>query len=191
MELTNRRMFADEVLISILRPLHSTTLLSWATPPATVRSLLFQLSSNDIDLSKRFIHAFSLTEYTCMILCGLYNSTFILVEQLDDRRTHAAFIDTCMMVRQTAKDFPLAHFILQAAFALACQLDFSVPARAVAYIQDPTQDAEQLQDLPLGFALPQTDTMKSLLLHTQEENESDALVDMGNVLAKWSRMSIQ
>lgn len=183
-------MFVDEVFISILRPLHHTTLLSWTTSPTTVRALLFQYAVDDAVLSKRFIETFSLQEYSCMTLCGLYNSILIIVQQLDDLNTHAIFTDICMMIRQTANDFPMAHLILQAVFALACQLDLPVPARAMSYIQEPSKNTEQLQDLPLGFVIPQTDVIKSLLLTTRDEGESDALVDMGTVLAKWSRMSI-
>lgn len=184
------RIYADEVLISILRPLHSATVLDWTTPPTTVRSMLFQLANNSALLSKRFVDTFSLREYTCMTLCGMYNSLLILVEQLDDPKTHPVFIDICMMIRQTAKDFPMAHYILQAIFALACQLDLPIPARAVAYIQESDKKREQLEDLPIGFIIPQTENMKALLLTTRDEGENDAIIDMGHLLAKWSRMSI-
>jgi hypothetical protein len=185
------RIYADEVLISIVRPLHPATIFDEASS-ATARDVLVQCAVTDANLSRRWIQQYTLEEYSCMTLCGIYNAALILVGFLGDGdpRVHATFVQVCMMMRQTASDFPMARFILQGLLALAWSLDVAVPARALPYLQGLGSGKEELRDLPLAFAHPQTEAIRHLLGGEDGGADTKALAEMGTLLSKWSAMCI-
>ncbi|PHH93301.1 hypothetical protein CDD83_8000 [Cordyceps sp. RAO-2017] len=182
------RIYANEVIISIFRSLHRATVID-LNSGIEAGEVLVQCAITDVTLSRRYIQQFTLAEYSCMALCGLYNAVLILVESLGDVRKHGTFVDACRMMRLTACDFPMARFILQGILAIAWSLNVAVPARAFPYLQSLDGGKEELRDIPMAFALPQADTIRSLL--AEDGEEAGSLVEMGALLSKWSTLSIE
>ncbi|PFH61397.1 hypothetical protein XA68_17449 [Ophiocordyceps unilateralis] len=180
-------VYADEVIISILRPLHSRTMFDQARN-ALASDLLIERAMADAELVKKFLGQFKPVEYSCMTLCGLYNAILILVEYLEDARVPHCFVEVCIMIRRTVRDFPMARFILQGVMAMAWSLDVAVPARSLPYLQGLGAGNEEPADTSLAFALPPIEAMRNLL---REDGEVEALVEMGQLLEKWNAMSIE
>ena len=157
------------------------------------RDYLLQCATRDVELSKRWIKKYTLADYASMNLWGLYNSVLILTDVLTKPTFHNDFVDACMMIREMSSDFPMAKFILQGVQAMAWSLNVAVPARAIPYLQNPGCGKEELHDLPLDFALPQTDTRRKMLGQGEEGGEelSSDRVGMGVLLSKWSEMLLE
>ena len=80
-----------------------------------------------------------------MTLCGLHNAILILVEQLDDPKAHPTF-----KYDDSSDGKGFSHGTLHSTSNICSGLSTSVPARAMAYIQEPDKNREQLHDLPIG-----------------------------------------
>lgn len=178
-------MYLDEVLISILRPLHRDTVFQ---NHRTVKDLSIDYVSQDTQVTERYVQAFSLNEYSCATLLGLYNAVLTVVPFLEDHKTHQIFDRACRLLRWQVSDFPIARYILQSVQAMAWSLKVPIPQQAVSFLNDLEVDKNDLNDLPLSLALPQSDAMRDLLV--EDDESSDVGVEMRLLLAKWSTMSI-
>jgi hypothetical protein len=180
------RVFTNEVFISILRPLAPNVEFEELV---TVKKLLLGLARTDVALSERYVNQFTLRDYSCQVLCGLYNTLFTLVPHLDDPMTHQPFAKACLIMRQTAFDYPMACFILQAVEAFAWINKISIPGIAAPYFEDLGIKKEDLVDMSLGFPLPQTDAVRLILAKNNDESRRLG-IEMSRLLTKWGGLSI-
>ncbi|KAJ3498502.1 hypothetical protein NLG97_g1076 [Lecanicillium saksenae] len=181
------RVYVDELFISTWRAVAPSVAVKEGHR-GTAGDLLTECAIRDTKLSRQYIQQYGLLEYSCMTLCGIYNAILILVERLDDKALHSVFTETCAMIRRTAADFPMARFILQGIMAIAWSLDLAIPARALPYLQNLGMGKEELVDIPLAFAIPETVVVRSLL--TYDNDGADDLKEMGSLLSKWSSLTI-
>ncbi len=182
-----RSVYVDEVIISIWRSVHAETLIE-SGRRATAHDLLIHCVRTDAAVSRRYIDTFGLSEYTCMVLCGMYNAVLILVEKLGDATVHDVFVQVCSMLRLTATDFPMASLILQGVMAMAWSLKVAIPARALPYLQNLGSQKDALRDIPLAFAIPETVVVRSMLAN--HGDDAADLAEMGRLLSKWSDLTI-
>ncbi|KAM5379675.1 hypothetical protein ACJZ2D_003869 [Fusarium nematophilum] len=103
------KIYTDEVLISILRPLSPETLFDRGS---SVKGLWIQYAGSDMAVMDKYAQSFPLHDCSCMTLCGLYNTFLTVVPHLGDPRTHAIFAKAALMLRRTARDSPMAKYIL-------------------------------------------------------------------------------
>lgn len=155
----------------------------------TVNEILFQCAVFDVGLSDRYVREFGLSEYSCMVFCGMYNSILLLVERLSDARVHETFTRVCALIRKTATDFPMAGLILQGVAAIAWSLKFAIPPDALPYLENLGSKKDDLRDIPLAFAIPDTALVRSMLTESGDEGSAD-LAEMGKLLARWSAFTI-
>ena len=177
----------NEVLISILRPLKADTAFD---QNSTVKDLCLQLGGIDIETIEQYVKRFSLRDYSCMVLCGLYNTLFTVATYLNDPTTHQLFAKACLFMRQTAPDFPMAGFILQAVRAFAWATKMPIPTIAEPSFEGLGITKEELLDVPLAFTLPKTDAVRKLLCNGGDESRKMG-VEMGRLLSKWGALSIE
>ncbi|KAK7409390.1 hypothetical protein QQX98_008452 [Neonectria punicea] len=154
------RVYFDEVLVSVLRPLPPDSIFD---NRSSVKDLCIHYADIDTKVVEQYIRTFSLQDYSVMVLCGLYNAVLTVVPYLDDPRTHSVFFRATLMLRWTARDFPMARFILLGAKALAWTLKAQVPAEALPHLENLGPGKDELKDIPVALALPPTE-MDDVLL---------------------------
>ncbi|EEY15061.1 predicted protein [Verticillium alfalfae VaMs.102] len=108
---------------------------------------------------------------------------------LGDHTIHQLFAETSYLMRQTARDFPMSSFILQAIKAFAWTSNLPLPIAAAPYFEDLGMTKQELQDLPLGFALPKTNEIRDIFMREGQEL-SGVAVDMGKLLSRWCTLSL-
>ncbi|KAK5991212.1 Notoamide biosynthesis transcriptional activator notL'-like protein [Cladobotryum mycophilum] len=188
------RIYLDEVVFSIIRPLHPDTVFD---QQAVAKNICIEAAQIDVTLMERYAENFTLAEYSCMAACGAYNAAMTLVSHLGtDARTHAIFSRACALLHKLAADYPMARFILHGIKALAWSLGVAVPVLAQPYLEDLGSGREELRDIPLAFALPQVAEVRKLLLDSsgdvgQDDGLDKTEIEMGVLLSKWSSMSIE
>lgn len=138
---------------------------------------------------ERYVECFSLQEYSCVALSGIYNSLLILVSHLHNPESHEGFVTACRLMRQTASDFPVARFILQGVRALAWTLKMPLPDAAIPLLKNLGGEKESWRDIPIAFVLPQADAIRELLAD-DSDGISELGGEMGTLLSKWSALSI-
>ena len=180
------RIYTDEVLISILRPLHRDTVFQGTS---TAKDLCIEYSDRDTRTIELYAQQFSLKNYSCMVCCGVYNTALTVTSYLDDVKTHHIFARACRILRWIASDFPMARYILQGIKAMAWSLEVPIPSGATSFLEELGAGKDELRDVPLAFALPQSGTMRKLLAD-EGDDSSQMGVEMGLLLSKWSTLSI-
>ncbi|KAG6019116.1 hypothetical protein E4U41_003392, partial [Claviceps citrina] len=187
--------YTNEVLTSILRPLHPLTEIE---PGWTARALCLNCCRVDLDNMERFVDTYTLRDYACINICGAYNSILILVFHLADPAVHELFAKASRLILRTGDDFPMSRFILQGVKALSWSLKVALPPAARPYYDDLGGRKEALRDLPISFALPEQNTVRRMLTSPSASASASAPApggrraeDMGTLLSKWSAMSIE
>ncbi|KAM0600586.1 hypothetical protein ACHAP1_000092 [Verticillium nonalfalfae] len=180
------RVYMDEVLVSVLRPLDPNTVF---LDDLTVKDICLGLAYTDTTYMMRYIKEYTLRDYSCVVLCGLYNALFTMAPYLGDPTIHQLFAETSYLMRQTARDFPMSSFILQAIKAFAWTSSLPLPIAAAPYFEDLGMTKQELQDLPLGFALPKTNEIRDIFMREGQEL-SGVAVDMGKLLSRWCTLSL-
>lgn len=179
-------IYLDELFIAILRPLQPDIIFE---KEMSVKDLCIQYATSDANNMKKYVDKFSLSTYSCMVLCGAYNALLTLSSHLYDPKTHMPFMIACVVIHATANDFPMARFILQGVKALCWTLKMPIPSLAAQYLENLGTGKESLRDIPLAFALPQVDAVRELL----SDDDSDAQQlsgEMGVLLSRWSALSV-
>ncbi|PHH59346.1 hypothetical protein CDD82_2507 [Ophiocordyceps australis] len=179
-------VYANEVAISILRPMHGKTLFNKAQH-LFAGDMLIACAMADVNMSKQYIDTFRLVDYSAMLLCGVYNAALIFVASLDEPRATHGFVRACHMVRQIARHMPVARCVLKAIMAMAWSLDFAIPARSLPYFQGLQGVANGLADIPIAFAVPSSKALPSTAEGEQEGRLE--LTDMGKLLARWNAIA--
>ncbi|KAM0630014.1 hypothetical protein ACHAQG_000595 [Verticillium nonalfalfae] len=179
-------VYMDEVLVSVLRPLDPNTVF---LDDLTVKDICLGLAYTDTTYMMRYIKEYTLRDYSCVVLCGLYNALFTMAPYLGDPTIHQLFAETSYLMRQTARDFPMSSFILQAIKAFAWTSSLPLPIAAAPYFEDLGMTKQELQDLPLGFALPKTNEIRDIFMREGQEL-SGVAVDMGKLLSRWCTLSL-
>ncbi|KAH8194624.1 hypothetical protein TruAng_011217 [Truncatella angustata] len=180
-------IYLNELFIAILRPLQPDIIFDGKS---SVKDLCIQYAISDLANMKKYVNNFSLNAYSCMVCCGAYNGLLTLSSHLYDRKTHIPFTTACAIIRATARDFPMARFILQAIKALCWTLKMPILPAAMQYLENLGAGKESLRDVPLAFALPQADAVRELL--SDDDSDGQQLCsEMGVLLSKWSSLSIE
>ncbi|RNJ60217.1 hypothetical protein D7B24_009249 [Verticillium nonalfalfae] len=185
-DLYGNPVYMDEVLVSVLRPLDPNTVF---LDDLTVKDICLGLAYTDTTYMMRYIKEYTLRDYSCVVLCGLYNALFTMAPYLGDPTIHQLFAETSYLMRQTARDFPMSSFILQAIKAFAWTSSLPLPIAAAPYFEDLGMTKQELQDLPLGFALPKTNEIRDIFMREGQEL-SGVAVDMGKLLSRWCTLSL-
>ncbi|KAF7554129.1 hypothetical protein G7Z17_g3135 [Cylindrodendrum hubeiense] len=181
------RVYFDEVLTGILRPL----------PPDTVfdndlkaRDLCIKYADIDTRVIEEYIKAYPLRDYSCMTLSGLFNAALTIVPYLDDPITHALFFKATLILRWSVSDFPMSRFTLLGIKALAWTLKVPLPAESLPHFQNLSHGNEELKDIPLALALPPIEAVRTFLLMDADEYGAPG-IEMGALISKWSTLSIE
>ena len=139
---------------------------------------------------EQYFREWRFADYSPMAVCGFYNPSLTLASMLDDTRSHDLFTRACFMLHQTSRDYPMSKMILQGLQALAWSLKQTIPPAALRCIASVNAPKEDLQDVPLGFIIPQHDEV--LLLLAADDKESAQIgAQLGALITKWSRQSIE
>ncbi|KAG5945456.1 hypothetical protein E4U53_006704 [Claviceps sorghi] len=178
--------YTNEVLISILRPLHPLTEIE---PGWTVKALSLNYCKVDIDNMERFVRVYTLRDYACINICGVYNSILILVFHMADPAVHALFAKASWLILQTGRDFPMSRYILQGIKAMSWSLKVALPPTARPYYENLGSKKEAFRDIPISFALPEQNHVRRMLADASVQKGRGE--DMGTLLSKWSAMSIE
>ena len=177
----------NEVMISIVRPLDAHAIIE---PGWTRKDLCLSYCRNDVENTEQFLDVYTLREYSCATLCGIYNAILILAYHLDDQTTHDLFTRSCRIIRLTAGDYPMARFILQGIKAVTWDQGVPIPPAAQEYFEDLGSSKETLRDVPMGLALPESGNVRRHLADAGDTESSEKIAtDMGTLLAKWSAMA--
>ncbi|KAF5018796.1 hypothetical protein F66182_9214 [Fusarium sp. NRRL 66182] len=182
------KIYIDEVLISILRPLDPGTIFE---DGMSAKRLCIQLAGIDTGIVEQYIESFTLRDYSCMACCGLYNSIITLAAHLDDPAARIVFVKASMMLRCIERDYPMAKYILQGIQAMAWAMGFELPTESRQYFKALGTGKEELQDMPLGFTLPSAGSVRELLSADDENDGSQMGIEMGLLLSKWSALSVE
>ncbi|KAM0415639.1 hypothetical protein ACHAPT_013411 [Fusarium lateritium] len=182
------RIYMDEVLISILRPLSPEIIFE---NELSVKDLCLQCAETDTLVMEQYMQNFSLNDYSCMALCGPYNTVLTVARHLDDATARDMFSRASMILHCAAGDFPMVKFILQGVKVMAWAMGFRLPAEAKQYFKDLGSGKEELKDIPLAFTLPPAAAVREFLSGEEEEGvDSASGIEMGLLLSKWSALSI-
>lgn len=152
------------------------------------KDICIQAACADITLVEKYIEHFSLSEYSCMVVCGIYTAVMTLVSHLEDDTTHGVFSQACRMLRRMARDHRMASFVLQGVKALAWSLELPLPALAQPFLEDFGSGKEELRDIPLAFALPQAAAVRKIFSGVAEDDLEG--IELGDLLSRWSTLSI-
>ncbi|KAH7187276.1 putative C6 transcription factor [Fusarium oxysporum] len=181
------RIYIDELLISLLRPLSPDTIFENGT---TAKTHCIQLAGIDADVVAQYIQHFSIRDYSCMALCGLYNSVGTVAAYLDDPAARSTFVKASMMLRQIGRDFPMAIFILQGVQAMAWASGFALPTEASQFFKELGSGKEELLDMPIAFTLPSVASVRQLLSADSGDNSLEMGIEIGLLLSRWSSLSV-
>ncbi|KAM5362707.1 hypothetical protein ACJA88_013903 [Fusarium oxysporum] len=181
------RIYIDELLTSLLRPLSPDTIFENGT---TAKTHCIQLAGIDADIVAQYIQHFSIRDYSCMALCGLYNSVGTVAAYLDDPAARSTFVKASMMLRQIGRDFPMAIFILQGIQAMAWASGFALPTEASQFFKELGSGKEELLDMPIAFTLPSVASVRQLLSADSGDNNLEMGIEIGLLLSRWSSLSV-
>ena len=181
------RVYIDEIAISILRPLHPDTVFGENSESA--KDMCIRYCKEDLETIERSINLWPLKEYSCMTLCGLYNTALTLVPLLHDRNTHESFIRSCFLLRIIARDYPMARYVLHSLQSMAWTMKLQLPPAAQDYFDTLSVAGESLTETPVAFVMPPIEEVRELLSDDGTDS-SRAGAELGVLLAKWSSLSM-
>lgn len=144
----------------------------------------------DVDNMEAFVAKYTLREYSCMNLCGSYNSLLVMAFNLDDASVHKDFARACRLIHLSVQDFPMARFILQGIKALAWSTGMALPEAAKPFFENLGDSKDSLRDVPVAFALPEMTDMRRLLTDSEGDPAARRARDMGTLLSRWSTLSV-
>lgn len=175
------------VLTSIIRPLPPDAVL---VGKVQARELLIGCAANDVAVVERYVQRFGIHQYSSFVTCGVYNAIITMVPHLKDERARGIFTRAAYILSLIARDVPMTRYVLQGIRALAWAMQMSVPVEAVPYFDGPGAEKSTIVDLPISIALPETREAREML-GSSERNGGKGGLEMGMLISKWSKMSLE
>lgn len=183
--------FEDKVMFAIFRPLPPD--LALPDGEGCAGEICASHCRRSIEGLEQYERIWSLKEYSSLVIYVLFNTSLTLVNMLRNPETHDIFARTCKLLIQRSLDFPFTTYLLQALRTLAEQQDVPIPAQAAPYFQALNWEGQELTDVPISFVLPAHEDALHLLAGEEDEDEegTDGLgVQLGDLLSRWSRISV-
>lgn len=183
-------VLAEQVAISILRPLHRGTI--FGHQGESVRDLFFQHCQTTVGLLDQYVQNWPLVEYTYTVVCCTNSVALALVPVLDDTRTHDMFARACEIIDASSRDFPISTYVLQGIQALAWVLKVKIPPTAAAHLESSASDGigeQELRDLPVALRIPYLDVAGNVAPGDGKDAAAQG-AELGVLLSKWSAMSL-
>ncbi|KAG5981442.1 hypothetical protein E4U55_002946 [Claviceps digitariae] len=150
-------------------------------PGLTAKALCLTYCKVDIDNMERFVCVYTLRDYAYILT---------LVFHMADPTVHSLFAKASRLILRTGGDFPMSRFILQGIKAMSWSLKVALPPEARPYYENLGSRKELFRDIPISFALPEQNHVRSMLMDSSAAQRGRA-EDMGTLLSKWSAMSIE
>lgn len=191
LKLTRARIFINEVAYGIVRPLPQNARFG---DRGTVTDLLLQHCKNDLEVSEAYTKLWP-PELSSYFSNGLYNTIITLASLLHEPRSHDLFTRACALERSSARHFPLMRFILKGIHALVLSLGQEIPPAAKWCFDNLDFNEDDLKDVPVSYALPLHNEMRTFLLTNGEDGEGNenremGVLQMGALISRWNDMSM-
>lgn len=177
----------DCIIISAIRPLNSTLHLHYTE--CTVKELVLKVCDHTAHVIQKFLTYYKPLDYSCMLICGAYNIALALIPYLADTRSHFAFGHACYILHFVSPSYPMIGFIFKGLEAMAWSLKVEIPANAVEYLAEAKIAKDLLMDVPMSFSFPLDEEIRQSLF--SEQQDPGIGTELGMLLSKWSRLSIQ
>lgn len=188
------RAYYHFAAIILWRPLQDldTSLRDYAGHAASLCILHCNALLIEVDESKISLQG-DLQRGTVAALYFWYMVAFTLVtmikRHLDSREL---FVRVCRSVHSVAKNWPAACAILRGVQAVSQQLKVVLPheANELCIHANSMLDLSNSPDIPISWAIPRHEDLLELLSDPGSDSEP-AGVELGNLIKKWSAMSLE
>lgn len=126
-------------------------------------------------------------------VCTLYFYYVVsisLVALLDkERDSHEPFIQACRHFHLVSKNFGVGRAVLRGLQAMALEMQVHLPEQSLSYFAEASLSDEHFNDVPVSYVVPGRLASKSRS-PGEDDDGSDSEVHLGNLIEKWSAVSI-
>jgi hypothetical protein len=147
----------------------------------------------DVRNMERFSRTWPYTEYSGMVFPGPYNAIISMTAWLEDPITHDVFTRAAALLAITARELVMPRIVLRAVRALVWTLKKTIPPRAQQYFKGIDRDADDPNDVPMEFVLPDQVALRELLAEDLLDTTSASPLGMqlGDLIKRWTTLSIE
>jgi hypothetical protein len=111
-----------------------------------------------------------------------------LVALLDkEPDSHDPFVQSCRHFHLVSKNYGVGRALLRGMQAMALEMNAHLPEQSLSYFAEASLKNEHFKDVPVSYVIPQNAPGGS----AGDGGESEAEVQLGNLIEKWSAVSIQ
>lgn len=108
-------------------------------------------------------------------VCGIS-----LVALLDrEPCSHEPFVESCRYFHITARNYPVAPFMLRGVQAIALETGVKLPRACESFFSEAKLANENFRDVPMSFVIPEQNV-------SGESDEGVTGRELGNLIEKWS-----
>jgi hypothetical protein len=119
-----------------------------------------------------------------------YVVSISLVALLDkERDSHEPFVQACRHFHLVSKNFGVGRAILRGLQAMALEMQAHLPEQSLSYFAEASLTNEHLNDVPVSYIVPGRGGPKTGSFE-EDDDGSDSEVQLGNLIEKWSAVSI-
>lgn len=117
-----------------------------------------------------------------------YVVSISLVALLDkEPDSHDPFVQSCRHYHLVSKNYGVGRALLRGLQAMALEMNAHLPEQSLSYFAEASLKNEHFKDVPVSYVIPQNAPGGS----AGDGGESDLEVQLGNLIEKWSAVSIQ
>ncbi|KAK3361839.1 hypothetical protein B0T24DRAFT_640200 [Lasiosphaeria ovina] len=172
----------------IIRPLHPD---AWIQDRYTVRLVILQLCTTDVELAESYAHRWGFGEYSPMFFICIWNIAPTLVPLLGEAYAQNLFTRGCALMHVIERDLPLVRLAMQGVLALAAATNKPIPRDARPYVEGLTQHKRDPKDLSISFIVPtQNELLEAQSGSDEDEDSRKHGRDLGTLLEKWDSLSM-
>lgn len=140
----------------------------------------------DTSIMERAMAERFFTEWSVVVVCGVFNSLLFLVPLLEDPQAQSIFVRSCVITHALSRQLPILRVTLRAVLAMTSGR--SIPTAVEPIFKSLSESEELVRDVPTAYQLPHSEEIRKLL---QDDNAdtTGVGVDLSLVIAAWSAIS--
>lgn len=120
-----------------------------------------------------------------------YVVSISLVALLDkEPDSHPLFVDACRHFHHVSNSFGVGRALLRGLQAMALEMQAHLPEQSLSYFAQASIKNEHFKDVPVSYVIPQNKPTRGSP-GSDGADESSSEVQLGNLIEKWSAVSLQ